>query len=1102
MSNLDFTFDRREVEDYPAPRLTTIDGLPSPAPSHSHTPPNPKVLHITTSAQIPASHPDLDPRMLPNPHDTQRSPPGSPARRGYTLTDDPPAPTGSSSQSPPPQPSSQSQSQSQSQSPQPRPSSSSQRKDDSTGKQTESPTSYAPAADQTSYNETFRLFPPSPTSSQPQRQTTETSAAAPPPPPLVTSSSAFAQPRPDAPAQLQQPRLQQMQSQPIQQWQIQEQEPQDRWRDPQRQMPWPAEPASRRDSPARVSVSARAPAQQPTYVSPTPTPAQQPQVEEVCVECAMRDQDMADVDVTTRGVWARASDVAFDELLRRELEEEAAGIVPDDVSKRPRARGGRLTEANLKLWLQLNPKEPASKKANLDTYVKAQRALLEEEALAHARAMQESRQINDRMRDTYSQLRHSTYDLAGHAPPEDGAGLKLKSAGGHQPGASHARDVTLLENGLIVEHVDVRKEERERRREEKRARARSRKSSRGSMADVASMYSAASPVPHTDGGFPHLGVRSTTSASRPMSVLTAPLEGEYYGQGQYAHHPGTFSTTSVESPNRRTRFFGNIRTLSQGFRSSDSLAPSGFSGSMVDMHVALHREQARNSNRFSQAPGESLRPSSLWQDSSLSPQRAAHDGPAADDGSSDPTKPKKKKKGLAKLWGIVTGSSAKSGGSSSTSAPNQQTRSLDREDDYPLAPPPPLSYLVNRGTGGGGATGGGGGGEGGSAGPRHVSTPSLPSTSPNHPSHAFSSSAGVSPPSAPSSILPSPTSSRPLGVPDGVTHGRKGSGNTNDSTGSPPPLGVVGEDPTPVHPAAHAALPMTVTRSVHPMTSEPDMRYRLSQSMASEPAPPVPRLPATISTGRPASWRDKSLPPLPGEMHGGGGAPRRMMHPSQYGHPPSQHPPPPQLETRPRTLFTYDADPSAALVAPHAPFRLEAGRRQSFGGLGSAPNMHMHVQTDAQAYAEFGAQRRAPPGPATTTTPTPTKRKSKFGFASLLGKKTTPAGKGSEREPQETGVEYPFPATATATAHSSGSEARHEAQMMGFGGAAPSMMSVGMSVGSVTSASGHQQLQQAQFPRMSMSLASKKNIEHLVDQAPDFVAYRYPSGDAPLGIVR
>ncbi len=39
----------------------------------------------------------------------------------------------------------------------------------------------------------------------------------------------------------------------------------------------------------------------------TYTPIIPPQ-EEVCVECAMRDQDMADVDVTSAGVWERASD--------------------------------------------------------------------------------------------------------------------------------------------------------------------------------------------------------------------------------------------------------------------------------------------------------------------------------------------------------------------------------------------------------------------------------------------------------------------------------------------------------------------------------------------------------------------------------------------------------------------------------------------------------------------------------------------------------------------------------------------------------------------------------------------------------------------------
>lgn len=68
----------------------------------------------------------------------------------------------------------------------------------------------------------------------------------------------------------------------------------------------------------------------------------------------MRDQDMADVDVTSPGIWARESDLAYEDLLARELAEEDAGLPPpasDDP--RPRARGGRLSEANLKLWLTL-----------------------------------------------------------------------------------------------------------------------------------------------------------------------------------------------------------------------------------------------------------------------------------------------------------------------------------------------------------------------------------------------------------------------------------------------------------------------------------------------------------------------------------------------------------------------------------------------------------------------------------------------------------------------------------------------------------------------------------------------------------------------------
>lgn len=64
----------------------------------------------------------------------------------------------------------------------------------------------------------------------------------------------------------------------------------------------------------------------------------------------MRDQDMADVIVIGPGIWDRESDVLYEELLRREEEEEASGIVPSECSSRPRAKGGRLTEQNLKLW--------------------------------------------------------------------------------------------------------------------------------------------------------------------------------------------------------------------------------------------------------------------------------------------------------------------------------------------------------------------------------------------------------------------------------------------------------------------------------------------------------------------------------------------------------------------------------------------------------------------------------------------------------------------------------------------------------------------------------------------------------------------------------
>jgi hypothetical protein len=217
-------------------------------------------------------------------------------------------------------------------------------------------------------------------------------------------------------------------------------------------------------------------------------------------------------------------------------------------------------------------------------YLKTQRTLLDAEILAHARAMQESRQLDTQMRDTYSQLRRSAYDIGIHsAAADDSGGVRIMTPGGTAgPGAhghSHSREVTLLENGLIVEHVNVRKEEREererRRKEEKRERSRARKSSRGSAYSVHSIA-----APATDGG---LGLRPRYSGSSPVRPTSAVSTSDRPPSFPRAYSQASFSDVhSLGSVSPRQRFFG-FKNLSVGWRSRDSLAPSGMSGSMVDM---------------------------------------------------------------------------------------------------------------------------------------------------------------------------------------------------------------------------------------------------------------------------------------------------------------------------------------------------------------------------------------------------------------------------------------------------------------------------------------------------------------------------------------
>lgn len=216
--------------------------------------------------------------------------------------------------------------------------------------------------------------------------------------------------------------------------------------------------------------------------------------------------------------------------------------------------------------------------------MKTQRSLLEAEALARARAMHESHIIDNKVRDTYDHLRRTTGEFGedelqqtqsrlrpsasgkGHSPRRStisggtpiivspsGGTLPLVSPNGVHGHGRHqsagTREMTLLENGMIVEHVDVRREEKERRREEKRERKleerrereRLRKaerasvasfglgmSSMGGLSDVQAMDSgyytnASTSDRERDGGHPSNRYSVSQLSTRAMSVPHADL---------------------------------------------------------------------------------------------------------------------------------------------------------------------------------------------------------------------------------------------------------------------------------------------------------------------------------------------------------------------------------------------------------------------------------------------------------------------------------------------------------------------------------------------------------------------------------------------------
>ena len=443
-----------------------------------------------------------------------------------------------------------------------------------------------------------------------------------------------------------------------------------------------------------------------------------------------------------------------------------------------------------------------------------------------------------------------------------------------------------------------------------------------------------------------------------------------------------------------------------------------------------------------------------------------------------PEEKRKKKKGFSKIWSIVTGSSPR------PKSEHNHSKSADykvaggnqvygiTDDDYPLAPPPPLSYLVDRDGGGNRSR-------------RHSSTPCLPGTAGQHPGQSLPQSPSqqgyngvpTSPPTAPSSVLPSPVSLRMLPA-------------TNDT----PVLVAAGYPEQENDLQQHQLM---IERNFNPGISSP------------RSSSPLPQRPHTVFLGR-----DKNLPPLPpnetpsvlfpsvSDMAGVNRP--QTMYASMDG---PRHATPP-MATVTENFSGMSEDPNM-FSAPHIAFRSD-GRRQSFEGMerprvigpnpfdtprgtrqngtypyangngGSFNAYHTYHgnghSIGGDTYGEFGNSRTSlgwlddtqksqrPPsyrgrmGSVETTgtgtrSKTPSKRKSRFGLGSMFGKKKDETSGGEEGEGDS--VMYSMPS----------SEVHQFPHCDGRTSAA------------------------------RMSISSRKAIQQLVEQDSEFVAYRYPSND-------
>jgi hypothetical protein len=197
----------------------------------------------------------------------------------------------------------------------------------------------------------------------------------------------------------------------------------------------------------------------------------------------------------------------------------------------------------------------------IDSYIRQQATLLVIEAEARAKAQQEARQVDARIRQS---THESVLDDSKSGARIPAARSSVYSGSTAIPGDEygHQRDVTMLENGMIVERVNVKREEKERK-----------KSGKASIISFSTSRDYVPPMTPSGGQMEFVGSGSdyespyATMSSPSLRPKSAPLGVPL----PYTAH------SSVDGKN--PRFMGS-KHWQTAWNSGASQAPTG---SMMDM---------------------------------------------------------------------------------------------------------------------------------------------------------------------------------------------------------------------------------------------------------------------------------------------------------------------------------------------------------------------------------------------------------------------------------------------------------------------------------------------------------------------------------------